>query len=249
MNDESAIALIADPAALTRHHSATAMNASGHPMTSQQIRSERLQPASDPADAGHYERGGVAPMIAEASRRLQAVSQRLRAFLQQELQQFEDVAVQCERIVRQRDSLLQMKDDVLRDKEEWEHQRQAQIDELRGEQDRLIEGWQKLEDEQDEQRQILARQDSMPQHAGQAPGDGLDALMPSFAATAPGAPPAPFEQKSGHVFVEPRHFRGPAVVNMSRESALDQFQRLKRDVQKHVKRLQESPCGNGNGDQ
>jgi hypothetical protein len=221
------------------------MNASSLPITSEPGLGTPDERTVSGAGAGtQLHPGGVAPMIAEASRRLQAVSQRLRTFLQQKLKQFEAVSMQCERIVTQRDSLLRMKDEVLRDKGEWERRRQGQMDELRGEQDRLIEAWQRLEEEQ---RQILIQHETMSLQGGHVTGSSVDSLMPSFAATVTPAPPSSFESKTGSVFAEPKHFHGPAAVNMSRESALDQFQRLKREIQKHVKRLQEAPCGNGNG--
>jgi hypothetical protein len=237
------------------------MNASGQPY------------ASDPGYGAHDEwavsggaadaralAGGVAPMIADASRRLQTVSQRLRGFLQQKLKQFEAVSRQCESIVTQRESLMRLQQEVLRDKQEWEQRRLGQIEELRGEQDRLIEAWQKLEDEQ---RQSLSRPAS-PQPPGHGPSDETDALMPSFAAAPPPTfsvspspsfpaaaatrgPASPFASKSGTVFAEPKFHHGPAAVSVSREAALDQFQRLKREVQKHVQRHQEPFHTNGNG--
>jgi hypothetical protein len=181
----------------------------------------------------------------EAVRRLQAVNARLRTFLQEKLKQFEAISRQCEEIVSQRDSLTHIKEQMLKDKGDWERRRQKQMDELRGEQDRLIEGWQKLEEEQ---RQILVQHDTA-QLQGGAASSAVDAFMPSFSTAAPPAaagPPPAFESKPGGVYVEARRCHGPAAVSMSRDSALEQFQRLKREIQKHVNRLRETPCANGN---
>lgn len=204
------------------------MNVPGHPFTSKQVRSEH---------------GGAVPMIAEASRRLQAVSSRLRTFLQQKLKQIEAVAVQCEQIVTQRDSLLQLKEEVLRHRGEWERGQQGRTEELQCEQERLIEAWQKLDDER---RQFLMQKESMELPGGNA-SSSVDSYMPLFGADAPSDPRSPFETKTAATYAEPKRIHGPAAVAASRESALDQFHRLKREVQKHVHRLQEEPCASGNG--
>ena len=227
------------------------MTASGQPYSSDPGYGAHDEWAGAGADA-RAAVGGVAPMIAEASRRLQTVSQRLRAFLQQKLKQFEAVSRQCETIVTQRESLRRLQEEVLREKEEWEQRRLGQIEEIRAEEDRLIEAWQKLEDEQ---RRSGSREDSPPPQE-YTPASETDALMPSFsvaepppftAAAVPRSPASPFASKNGAVFAEPKFHQGPAAAGMSREAALDQFQRLKRDVQRHVQRHEQQLQSNGNG--
>lgn len=178
-------------------------------------------------------------VVAEASRRLHAVSERLSQFLQQKLAQFEAAAGQCEQLLAERNSLSARREELDRDRNGWERQREQQMREIRGEQDRLIDAWNKIEDEQ---RRMLARQD-MPQGgtAGAPPSEPAQTAEPTpLAGLATG-----FD--SGSVYAEPARQYANAAVALTREEAVEQFQRLKRDCRNHALRMQQNSRAGVNG--
>ena len=175
---------------------------------------------------------GVGGVVAEASRRLHAVSERLKQFLQQKLSQFETAARQCEQVLAQRNSLAALRDEITREKTEWNQQREQQAAEFRNEQDRLIEAWNKMEETQ---RRMLAHQDLPPVNTSSvaAPVSADPVALP--------VSDAAFE--GGSVFVESA--RQPAAMALSREEAVEQFRRLKQDCRNHAQRVQRESHVNG----
>jgi len=210
-------------------------------------------PHNTPGTGGGWPREGNGPppqhvrTIGEAAQRLQTVSEKLRQFLTQKLSQLETASRQCEHMLAERNALLQQREQWQREKAEWEQHRQSLLEEIRGEQDRLIDAWNRLEDEQ---RQLLIQQETLgvQQHAGTtaAPKELPAASdLPSESYFAPGDSPAA-KGANQAVFKQQTFQSATASVALSRESALEQFQRLKREVRNHVKRIQERSCGNGN---
>ncbi|MFQ5730753.1 MAG: hypothetical protein ACE5KM_02240 [Planctomycetaceae bacterium] len=186
--------------------------------------------------AGH----GMGAIVAEASRRLQTVSDRLKQFLQQKLVQFETAARQCEQVLAQRHSLTAMRKEIAHEKSDWDQQRQQQVDEIRREQDRLIEAWRNMEHEQ---RRMLAQQELPRQQT--APRDvSIPAAPPATAEAVVTASPSTAGFDGGSVFVEPTRQVAPAAVALSREDAMDQFRRLKQECRKHVERVQPNAIRN-----
>lgn len=182
--------------------------------------------------------------LTEYSQRLRAVAEGLGRFLEEHLRRLETAATQCEQVLAQKRTVERGAEELEQDRREFEQQRERQIDVVRQEQDRLIEAWHKLEGEQ---RRVITHQETAPalhdtvSFAAPAPG----APGPVGAASAPveAAPAAVAEHRPLSIAATARQNPMPA---MSRESALDQFQRLKREIRNHVQRVHRRPQTNGN---
>jgi len=166
---------------------------------------------------------GTPPTTWELARRLRLAAENLQSFLGEQLRRLEEVAQECERVLSSRHVLQQAYDELQRERRQWEQQREQKQQEIQEEQDRLIDAWKTLEEEQ---RKLLARDEGASRTP--APRTAWDsATSPPVAET-----PTPTSIDKS-VFVEGTPTPVPASGVISREAALEQFERLKRDIRKH----------------
>lgn len=180
---------------------------------------------SDAALSGHIQR-------------MQSVVEGLGRFLEEQLHRLERAANQCEEMISQKRTVERNLSELDQERNEFEREREKQIADIRQEQDRLIEAWHRLEGEQ---RRVLSQKDATPSMRETVSFSRKAATTATLPETPTSTPTLPLEQPE---YGEPARTR--PVASVSRESALEQFQRLKREIRNHVQRVQRTPQNNGN---